>query len=1058
MSFRKPKGNRRSRQSQTDGSSPPPLPPQSSSPFRPVPIEDSSPVKRRAYGTSGRGHPKGKGGLIYLPGRIFTQRTTLPSRNDDRSAETADGVGEDPFIVLANGGDGGNLDGLFGEWDINGRKLAGEKKIKQWAKWEGEVIPELIDPYLRIMQTTQNLRDMPAKPVVVCTCNRDAKWRVLTVMCVDIEKTEIRVCACQPAAVQLLNRGLFPCAPYAPSLAVDLRMLSFIDNLFVRMAPNVMAWCDALESFLDGRGYKLETRNSIRRRFSNSLLWYGSLVNATRNRVASYIEETRTGLMDEATMPTQDSKDKGGEGHRRVHVEEGSQSEYGSRSGDAREETGGAPTGIPRWRPSEYLRSRCPLCFGGQECHDPTTVADVIVCLDACFTQKRRKNKDGRRDPVRTHPDTVFMPEDDVNSMREFVEARRSAGKTGREPTVRSEGEEDGYEGDLKVPNSVLNDCGESFGAADEKREAASTQFFVDTGLMGLLCRHDRVLWLINMTTAGEKQYYALALIKRLFKHLPPSMTVGILYDIGCQLHRSCVKWDFLPDVRDRITFGISVFHAYGHQWACQIVYHPRKCVGFGLTDGEGCERFWSAIKKLIPVLRVSGYHQRLYVLDTQVKYLDDKSLHGLGIWLGRRWLQCQRKKADAELRLADIKASDESLRREWAAQVSEQTKLAPRRSKNKGKIAVEKILALQKSESELKETATALEAQLLGEYDEDVDDGDIAVELSAIRGRIAVLSSNIHSRIRALGANERSNLKRLASNEYVRVRMNARALKKRIRDRLRQRKFELERLERAYRHTVNGKTEIMDVFLGTYGNCIEKNLRSHTASQVKRREPGILSLARAYNKLCEDLASLIRQRKALPGAVAPTPISKDGLFKLDVDDDIWQDIGLEEDDSSGGDIPPWLGDDDVRDGIRARLEVDRCLEEEVRLKRERCTMQEWMIEEWNVLRVARFDADDSNEDLAHQLDLRKAYLCQLCVTWQGAVGGIPCAKDMPESWGPSDNDILKAAVLETTASYDESDSKDDGDYNGFGELDEEEDDAELLEVAEESALADAYA
>jgi hypothetical protein len=29
--------------------------------------------------------------------------------------------------------------------------------------------------------------------------------------------------------------------------------------------------------------------------------------------------------------------------------------------------------------------------------------------------------------------------------------------------------------------------------------------------------------------------------------------------------------------------------------------------VGFGLSDGEGCERFWSAIKPLIPSLRVSG-------------------------------------------------------------------------------------------------------------------------------------------------------------------------------------------------------------------------------------------------------------------------------------------------------------------------------------------------------------------------------------------------------------------------------------------------------------------
>jgi len=55
----------------------------------------------------------------------------------------------------------------------------------------------------------------------------------------------------------------------------------------------------------------------------------------------------------------------------------------------------------------------------------------------------------------------------------------------------------------------------------------------------------------------------------------------------------------FLHEYLPRIIFGISVFHAFGHQWPCQIVYHPRKC--------RGCERFWSAIRKLIPSLRVSG-------------------------------------------------------------------------------------------------------------------------------------------------------------------------------------------------------------------------------------------------------------------------------------------------------------------------------------------------------------------------------------------------------------------------------------------------------------------
>ena len=85
-------------------------------------------------------------------------------------------------------------------------------------------------------------------------------------------------------------------------------------------------------------------------------------------------------------------------------------------------------------------------------------------------------------------------------------------------------------------------------------------------------------------------------------------MTVGLLYDIGCQLECSCHKWKLLDDeILARLKFGISVFHAYGHQWPCQIIYHPRKCVGFGLSDGEGCEWLWSSLKMLIPILRVSG-------------------------------------------------------------------------------------------------------------------------------------------------------------------------------------------------------------------------------------------------------------------------------------------------------------------------------------------------------------------------------------------------------------------------------------------------------------------
>jgi Kyakuja-Dileera-Zisupton transposase len=231
---------------------------------------------------------------------------------------------------------------------------------------------------------------------------------------------------------------------------------------------------------------------------------------------------------------------------------------------------------------------------------------DAIVAIDACFQQKRRR---GPYDPPHHHPNSVFLDREYVKSVEAHVEGLRATQKkvTPQSTPRQREEEEEGYEKSLKVPTSILNECNDSFTAADEKRQKASTQFFADTAIMALLCRHDRVLWLANMTSAGEKQFYVVALLKKFFANLPKSWTVGVLYDIACQLHRSCVKWDFLDEFLDRMVFGLSVFHAYGHQWPCQLIYHPRKCLFFGLTDGEGCERFWSAIRKLIPSLRVSG-------------------------------------------------------------------------------------------------------------------------------------------------------------------------------------------------------------------------------------------------------------------------------------------------------------------------------------------------------------------------------------------------------------------------------------------------------------------
>src|SRR5260370_21859738 len=100
------------------------------------------------------------------------------------------------------------------------------------------------------------------------------------------------------------------------------------------------------------------------------------------------------------------------------------------------------------------------------------------------------------------------------------------------------------------------------------------------------------------------------------------------------------------------------------------------------------------------------------------------------------------------------------------------------------------------------------------------------------------------------------------------------------------------------------------------YQSLLEKNIRSHTESSVKRHEPMILKLTSSYNDLCHQLTGLLASSQALPGSAAPQPIQCDGLFKLNVDDDIWQDVEL--DDEDAGRIPRILADQEGCSEIQA--------------------------------------------------------------------------------------------------------------------------------------------
>ena len=155
------------------------------------------------------------------------------------------------------------------------------KRAAQWRRWQGEVLPNLVPTFVRILYETKSLRHSDNLKIpefnpnaCECTTAKVCKIALVRFSCmwsvdsfrmfadclvfIAVEDVEIRICPCSPAAVQLMDIGAFPCAPMLPTLAVDLRVLEFTMNLFVQIAPNTTAFSMTLEHCLSSMGFQLD--------------------------------------------------------------------------------------------------------------------------------------------------------------------------------------------------------------------------------------------------------------------------------------------------------------------------------------------------------------------------------------------------------------------------------------------------------------------------------------------------------------------------------------------------------------------------------------------------------------------------------------------------------------------------------------------------------------------------------------------------------------------------------------------------------------------------------
>ncbi|KAG6913255.1 hypothetical protein DXG01_008367 [Tephrocybe rancida] len=256
---------------------------------------------------------------------------------------------------------------------------------------------------------------------------------------------------------------------------------------------------------------------------------------------------------------------------------------------------------------------------------------------------------------------------------------------------------------------------------------------------MALLCRHNVVLFIVNIQSASKKQHYMMVLVETLFQHLPPLYCMGLLYDIGCQTEHSCVKWGFLDRYIERLMFGISVFHAFGHQW----------------------------------------YHQRLYTLNCQVDHAQSKILENLGAWLLRRSQHAFSKQKAAEEVLWKCGKPEIDLQAEWKAQVETQTKPLPRKD------AVKELIQLCETRDSLKKRQHKYDA-LIEDENTPVDEyTEAKTKLELVCSRLWELTVKIRDKQSALGVADRARLEKLLNNPFLTARMNTLALKQHVHDRL---------------------------------------------------------------------------------------------------------------------------------------------------------------------------------------------------------------------------------------------------------------------------------
>ncbi|KZO94172.1 hypothetical protein CALVIDRAFT_465531, partial [Calocera viscosa TUFC12733] len=672
---------------------------------------------------------------------------------------------------------------------------------------------------------------------------------------------------------RLVASGYWPSTPVRPTFAFSLDLLDFYLQLFADCAAPSEAFCETLRQFhgakevyhCNDKGHPIE--DPFRRPWTSAVQWYEIAKSSMQAAIEKTIYQERCRLLP--ALP--DSTDPSG-----LEV-------------------------LRQGRASMRLRQLCPACFASSEWgRDVRTFPDVIIQLDGNF--HHRRNTSGGQSPVFYEPE-LFLDDAFVASIGKRMEDQRAAHRGGQ-PSPQ-----------FALPEEVVAACKESFKVAHEKDSHGMPGFHDEKGLVVGSCVHDIPLVVCNITTPGERQMYAIAIIQQIMAELPAPATLGLLYDVGCVLDHSCDLYGYLGALRPRVTMAVSILHSYGHQWACQLAYSPRRRAGFGLANGEGSERIWSRHRRYIPILRRSGKQKRVFILDRKFLHSAAVGRVSLGRWMRRRFKFLASKTQETKRILHASALSspilEDQLAKQRLAAVSVRS-LAPKQVHTK----VQSFMKLQNDIEDLQVSIQHVRASL----ERDLGPSKARTLLSQMTESWDLLVARGDQLYAELGVEEVYPRLRGVPPGIVQNLILARNLKTRIRKRVAERMWERARLNRA---------------AGGVHQPIGQKLFQQIKNGLTRRSGALNRAVKQFNTYVHSIRQLYDSSW---GIALPQALVEQELECPAEDHDIWQDVFL----SQESPAEPWMMDSTVREAITAHLISRRCEEEGRRLRLYATNMAQW--------------------------------------------------------------------------------------------------------------------